>query len=338
MKVLVTGATGFIGRHLIERLTHENHLIRALVLPEEDMSAVEPVSMDIVRGDVCDYQAVERAAVNCQLIFHLAAKTEASGSSRKALEAVNIQGTANVARAALHVGADRLVFCSSGALYGRAIRNRSINEETIPTPDSVYGKSKFLAERILLAHHKQDGLPVVLARISAVFGPGAISWLNLFQTIASGRFRLIGAGHNHHHVADVLDVVEGLALCGSVKGIEGRTYIIAGSESVQLRDLIKTIGEEVGLIRSPMNIPAGPFRLYEIASSHVYAWTSYRLPRADRIDLYLGDRAFDLYRSRQELGYTPKVSTREAVHRTTEWFKAHGYIRGSSTKRQPHGQ
>ena len=276
MNVLVTGATGFIGCHLIERLTHEEGRIRALVLPEEDASALEPLGIEIVRGDVRDYQTVKRAAANCQLIFHLAAKTEASRPPRNALEEVNIQGTANVARAALHVGAGRLVFCSSGALYGRAIKNRSINEDTIPTPDSAYGKSKLLAERILLSHHQRDGLPVVVARTSAVFGPRAMSWLNLFQTIASGRFRLIGAGDCHYHVADVLDVVEGIALCGSVKGVEGRTYVIAGSESVRLRDLIQTIGEEVGVTRLPMNLPAGPFRLYEIANRHVYSWTGYR--------------------------------------------------------------
>jgi nucleoside-diphosphate-sugar epimerase len=326
MNVLVTGATGFIGRHLIERLTHGEGRIRALVLPEEDTSALEPFGIEIVRGDVRDYQSVERAAANCQLIFHLAAKTEASRAPRKALEEVNIQGTANVARAALHVGAGRLVFCSSGALYGRDIKNRSINEATIPTPDSTYGESKFLAERVLLSHHQRDGLPVVLARTSAVFGPGAVSWLNLFQTIASGRFRLIGAGQNHHHVADVVDIVEGLALCGSVKGIEGRTYILAGSESVGLRDLILMIGKKVGVTRLPRNLPAGPFCLYEIASRYVYSWAGCRLPRADRIDLYLGDRAFDLSVSRQELGYVPKVSTKEAVHRTAEWFKAQGYI------------
>lgn len=326
MNVLVTGATGFIGRHLIERLTPEKGRLRALALPGEDTSALDHLGAEIVRGDVLDYQSLQRAASNCQLIFHLAARTEASGPSRKALEEVNIQGTANVARAALFVGAGRLVFCSSGALYGRAIKNRSITEDTIPIPDSPYGQSKFSAERILSSHHQRDGLPVVLARTSAVLGPGAMSWLNLFKTIAAGRFRLIGDGHNYHHAADIADIVEGLALCGSVTDIEGQTYILAGAESVRLRDLVQTIAEEVGAPRLPTNLPAGPFRLYEMASRHLFSWTGYRLPRADRIDLYLGDRAFDLSRSGRELGYIPKVSTKEAVHRTAAWFREHGYI------------
>ena len=136
MNVLVTGATGFIGRHLIERLTPKKGHVRALVLPEENTSALDNLGVEIVRGDVLDYQSLQRAASNCQMIFHLAARTEASGPSRKDFEDANIQGTANVARAALFAGAHRLVFCSSGALYGRAIKNRSITEDTIPVPDS----------------------------------------------------------------------------------------------------------------------------------------------------------------------------------------------------------
>ncbi len=332
MNVLVTGATGFIGRHLIERLTHEEGRIRALVLPEEEASALEPLGIEIVRGDIRNYESVQRAAANCQLIFHLAAVTESSRLPRTTLEEVNIQGTAHVARAAQSVGVRRLVFCSSGALYGRDIKNRAITEETIPTPDSVYGRSKLQAERILFSHHQRDGLSVVVARTSAVFGPGAMSWLNLFRIIASGRFRLIGAGDGYHHVADVADIIEGLALCGSVAGLEGRTFILAGSEPVRLRDLIRMIGEEVGVTRLPRNLPAGPFRLYEAVNSYVYSWTGHRLPRADRIDLNLGDRAFDLSRSRRELGYSPKVSTREGVHRTAEWFKARGYLQIPSAK------
>jgi nucleoside-diphosphate-sugar epimerase len=186
MTVLVTGATGFIGRHLIERLIAENVSVRVLALPEENLSVLDRFDVEIVRGDVLDYQSVQRAASNCQRVFHLAARTEASGPSRKDFEEVNVQGTVNVARAALGAGVSRLVFCTSGAVFGRAIKNRSITEDTVPIPDSPYGQSKFAAEQALLSYRRRDGLPVVLARTSAVLGPGAMSWLNLFKTIAAG--------------------------------------------------------------------------------------------------------------------------------------------------------
>ncbi|SPP63636.1 NAD-dependent epimerase/dehydratase family protein [Nitrospira lenta] len=326
MNVLVTGATGFIGHHLIERLIAESVHVRILAWPKEDTSMFDRLGVEVFRGDVLDYGSVQQAASNCQRIFHLAARTEASGPSRKDLEEVNVQGTVNVARAALVAGASRLVFCTSGAVFGRAIKNRSISEATTPIPDSPYGQSKFIAEQALLSNHRRDGLSVVLARTSAVLGPGAMSWLNLFRTIAAGQFRLIGEGDNHHHVADIADIVDGLVRCGSAAGIEGRTYILAGAESIRLRDLVQTIGEAVGAPALPTNLPAGPFRLYEAASRHLYSWLGCRLPRADRIDLYLGDRAFDLSQSRRELGYRPTVSTKEAVFRTAAWFKEHGYI------------
>ena len=326
MNVLVTGATGFIGRHLIERLTGENNHVRALALPNEDTSAIDHLGVEIVRGDVLDYESMKKAASDCQRIFHLAARTEASGPSSKDLQKVNVQGTENIARAALFAGVSRLVFCSSGALYGRAIRNRTINEETIPIPDSPYGRSKFLAEQVLLSHHHRDGLSVVLARTSAVLGPGAMSWLHLFRTIAAGQFRLIGDGHNYHHVADISDIVEGLILCGSVASIEGQAYILAGENPVCLRDLVQTIVEQVGAPALPANLSPGPFRLYEAASRHLFSWTGYRLPRADRIDLYLGDRAYDLSRSGRVLGYRPTVDTKESVHRTAAWFREHAFL------------
>jgi len=326
MNVLVTGATGFIGRHLVERLTRVGDHLRALVRPETDASSLEGLGVEIIRGDICDYQAVERATVNCQLVFHLAAKTEALELPREAVQGVNVQGTANVARAAVHMGVDRLILCSSAGVYGRVIKNRAINEDTETKPDSPYGESKVLAERIVLSHHMNNHLPVVVARVPSVFGPGARSWMGLLHAIASERFRLIGSGTNHHHFVDVSDVVEGLVLCGYGKGVEGRTYILAGNKSVQLRELVNMIGEEVGVTHFPANLPATPLYLYKILNKLAYNWGGYRVPRADRIDFFLGDRVFDISRARTELDYAPKVSMREAVRRTAEWFKAQGCL------------
>jgi len=327
MNVLVTGATGFIGRHLIQRLISEGRHVRALALPNEDTSAIESHGIEIVHGDIGDASAVERAAENCQLVFHLAAKTEALGLlSRKEVQITNVGGTENVARAAVRAGVQRFVFCSSVAVYGRIIKNRMIDENTETNPDSPYGESKLLAERIVQPSRERDGLPAVVARISTVWGPGNASGLGLFRSIASGHFHLIGDGTNYHHIADVSDVVEGLLLCGSVKGVEGRTYILAGSESVQLRELVQMIGEEVGVARFSASLPVTPLHVYKVLDRLAYSLMDLRLPRADRLPLFLGDRSFDISRARQELGYVPRVGTRETIHRMAEWFRDEGCL------------
>ncbi len=324
MSVLVTGATGFIGRHLVERLAREGVRIRALACPDTDVAWLEARGVDIVRGDILDYQAVERATANCRLVFHLAAKTEALELPRETVRGVNVQGTAHVARAAVRAGVGRLVFCSSVGVYGRVITNHAINENTTAKPDSPYGESKLLAERIVFSHHRRDSLPVVVARVTTVLGPGSRSWLGLFRAIAAGRFRLIGPGDNYHHLADVSDIVEGLILCGSAGGVEGRTYVLAGNEPVRLRELVSMIGEAVGVTRFPARLPAAPLRLYNVINKLAYSWGGRRLPRADRIDFFLGDRIFDISRARTELGYAPQVSVREAARWTTEWFRTRG--------------
>jgi nucleoside-diphosphate-sugar epimerase len=260
-------------------------------------------------------------------VFHLAAKTEADGLlSRQDVHVTNIEGTENVARAAVRAGVERLISCSSVAVYGRIAKHRLITEDTETNPDSPYGQSKVRGEQVVLSARQRSGLPVVVARISTVWGPGTASWLGLFRSIASGHFRLIGKGTNYHHVADVSDVVGGLLLCGSMKGIEGRTYILAGSESIQLRELVKMIGEELGVARFPTNLPAGPLHLYRVLDRIAVALIGRKLPRADRLALFLGDRTFDITRARQELGYVPRISMKDTIHRMAEWYRAQGYL------------
>lgn len=327
MTILVTGATGFIGRHLVERLVTTGEQVRALVRQSAPVDWLDALGVEILRGDIGDAGAVERAADKCRIVFHLAAKTESAGLlSRQDVYVANVRGTENVTRAALRAGVERLVFCSSVAVYGRIAKNRMIDEKTETDPDSPYGESKVRGEQVVLSARQHDGLAVVVARISTVWGPGTTSWLGLFRSIASGQFRVIGKGTNYHHIADVSDVVEGLLRCGSVKGVEGRTYILAGSESVQLRRLVELIGEEVGMTRFPASRQAAPLQVYRVLDRLAVAWIGRKLPRADRLALFLGDRRFDIGRASQELGYVPEVAIKDTIHRMAEWFRARGHL------------
>ncbi|ULA64041.1 MAG: Putative NAD-dependent epimerase/dehydratase [Nitrospira sp.] len=327
MAILVTGATGFIGRHLVERLVAAGEQVRALVRPSAPAAWLDTLGVEVLRGDIGDAGAVERAADKRKIVFHLAAKTESVGLlSKHDVQMANIRGAENVTRAALRAGIERLVFCSSVAVYGRIVPHRLIEESTATDPDSPYGESKVLGERVVLSAWQRDGLPVVVARISTVWGPGTTSWLGLFQSIAAGRFRLIGEGANYHHIADVSDIVKGLCLCGFVKGVEGRTYILSGSEPVQLKRLIEMIGEEVNRSRFPTNLPAAPLHIYRALDRMAVALIGRKLPRADRLALFLGDRRFDIGRARQELGYVPEIALKNTIHRMAEWFRARGHL------------
>jgi nucleoside-diphosphate-sugar epimerase len=325
MNVLVTGATGFIGPHLVKRLVQEGYEVRALVRPVTDASALESLGVEIVRGDVRDPSAVDRAIADCQLVFHLAARTSHGNLPAKHMYSINVEGAANVARAAVQAGVTRLVHASTARVYG-IIKNRAVDERTPLKPDSAYPESKARAEQIVLSHHERNGLTVVVARITSVFGPNSNSWLGLFRSIAAGDFRLIGSGDNYHHPGDVSDIVEGLFLCGTVKGAEGRTYIITGDEPLRLHEMIQLIKDELGVTFSRPPVPAAILHIYSFLNNVIRFCGGGRLPRFDRVEFFLNDRIFDQSRARDELGYAPKVSLKEAIHRTAEWYRKQGYL------------
>src|SRR3990172_1150620 len=163
MNILVTGATGFIGFHLVNRLVQEGYHLRALVRPVTDTSALESQGVEIVRGDIRDPKAVDRAIPNCQLVFHLAARTSHGNLPAKDIYSINVEGSANLARAAVQSGVARLVLASTARVYG-IIKNWKVDEYTPLKPDSAYPESKARAEQIVLSHYERYGLPAVVAR------------------------------------------------------------------------------------------------------------------------------------------------------------------------------
>lgn len=325
MQVLITGATGFLGRHLVERLLREGHGIKALVRPETDPSQLVSRGVEVVSGDVRDAQTVDRAAEDCQVIYHLAARTSHGNRSSKDTYLVNVNGTANVVRAALKVGVSRFILASTTSAYG-PFKNRSIDESTAVRPYSAYTASKVQAEQIVQSYYARHGLPAVLTRITSVFGVGNKGWIGLFQAIKDGKFRMIGRGENYRQLADVSDIIEGLFLCGTLKGIEGKTYILAGNEPLRLRDSIEMIREELKAPTLPNPVPVWPLHLYRFFNDVYRACGGERLPRLDRVRFFLTDETFDLSHARGDLGYVPKIGMNEAIHRMAEWYRSEGYL------------
>lgn len=325
MKVLVTGATGFIGSHLAERLVEEGYSVRALVRQSGDTSLLEPLGVEIVYGDIRDAVAAEKAVGGCGQVYHLAAKTTRHRSPKQEYYEINVEGTNNIARAALKAGVGRLVYGSTVGAYG-LIRKFLVDEGTETNPNTPYRKTKLLGEEAVLSYNKKEGLPVVIARISSVIGPRSLNWLGLFQTVAAGHFRMLGSGENHIQMGYVSDVVDGLRRCAEAGGIEGNLYIITGKEAVTLKQMVNMIAEESGVKISSKRSPELPFRLFHNLGSFVYRRFGFELPRTHDYELFLSNRVFNISKAQKELGYEPKVFVKEAIQQTVKWYRENGYI------------
>lgn len=325
MKVLVTGATGFVGSHLTESLVKDGYEVRILARQSSDTSLAEKLGVEIVRGDITDVEAVEKAVRGCQHVYHLAAQMLKPGTSKKVYFTVNIEGTKNLASAVLKSNVERLVYTSSAGVYG-IIKKPPVTENSPTNPSSAYRESKWLGEEVIRSAFQKEGLPVAIVRLPGVFGPGSLSLLGLTQIIASKRFRIIGTGENHDHLGYVSDVVDGLRRCAQTKGIEGECYLIAGKEAVKVKDLVEMIARELGIENPIASLPVAPYRAFNALGEAVYKRFGLELPRVHRYALFLADKILDLSKAEKELGYVPKVSVQEGIKQTVQWYREKGYV------------
>lgn len=325
MKVLVTGAGGLIGRHLTARLVRAGHEVRAMVRSDPADAPPELQGAELVRGDVTVPADVDRAAQGRDWVFHLAANVS-HGSDKAAIWTPNTEGTRHVAEAAMKAGVQRLVFTSSASVYGRNVARRGLTETSPPQPDSTYGDSKVAAEALLLEAHRRDGLPVVMVRTSNVVGPATLAWLDLARVIAQGQFRMAGRGEGLHTLTDMDDFLDGLMLCAEVPDIAGEVFVITGPEPMTLRAWMDAMAAEAGRPPPPAGWPEPLLRAYAAADRLSRAVTGRRLPRADRLDFFLGDRSFDISKARRVLGYAPTAPSPQVARRLMRDFREAGLL------------
>jgi len=324
LKALVTGATGFIGSHLVDRLLADGEEVTALVRPPADPRELSRKNVRVVTGDIRVESEVEQAVRGAEIVYHLARAKAHGVRPMSEVRAVNIDGTSNVARAASRSGVSRIVYASSAAVYGSRAGPRAVAEDTSLRPDSPYARSKAASEETL---RRNARVPVVIARITAVMGPRGKSWLPIFRSISACRLRLIGSGTGHHHPADVSDIVDGLVLCGKVPHAADGVYNLAGPQPVAIGNMMKIIASELnGEAELPRSVPAAPIEVYLWVSRLADRAAGLKLPRVDGVLFLTSDRVLDLARATAELGYSPSINVREMVARTAQWGRSEGLL------------
>ena len=175
MRACVTGGTGFIGRALLRRLLADSAQVRALARPSRRADELEAWGAEVIRGDLSDPAAVERAVADAEVVYHAAAKLNPPGARAEFFEA-NVRGTERVLQACLQAGVGRVVYLSSLAVYGPVREGERIDEDTpfddVPEQRDLYAQSKIAADELAVSFAGKNGLPVAILRPGLVYGPG----------------------------------------------------------------------------------------------------------------------------------------------------------------------
>lgn len=256
-RVLVTGATGFLGSHLARRLAAGGHEVHALARPGSGLEHLKDLPVRRVEGDLSDAGSLDRAAEGCEVVFHAAAVLGFRKGLDQLQQEVNVLGTRRVCRAALRAGVRRLVHVSSVAAVGIPEEGSIADESTPFTREAertAYARTKHAAE-IEVLEALEDGLDAVTVNPGVIFGirPNRHHTLNLLETLAAGRLPAYPTGGTCW--VWVEDVVGGILLAWE-KGRRARRYILGG-ENLPYRVFMRTVCRAAGS-RPPLLPMPGP--------------------------------------------------------------------------------
>jgi 2-alkyl-3-oxoalkanoate reductase len=325
VKVLITGASGFVGRHLVAKLMERGHSVRAMVHTDSSVAEFRDRGIEACTADVRDPEALDQVVRGCDTIYHLAAKTTKSSLSKKEFYQHNVAGTVNLAHAALKAGVERFVYGGSIGVYGTT-RNLAIDENTRPSPDSYYRETKFEAEQAVLGMHKEAGLPAVVARLGTTYGPGSLSLLDLCRKLTRTCFRMIGNGENHLDTVYIDDLIDGLWRCGETPNVEGRVYVLKGAEPITVNRFLEMLRSHIAGRARLGSLPAAPFWIYRKFGRLVYRLAGIEVPRVHYYDLFLTDHIFLTTRARNDLDYCPGTRINEGVSQLIRWYRQEGLL------------
>lgn len=243
MRVLITGANGFIGRSLLRFLADAGHTVKAAVRRPIKLSHVGKCSLV---GDIGPETDWADALTDVDVIVHLAARVHVMhGNGPDALSVfrrVNVEGTRNLAYAAAQAGVRRFIFVSSVKVNGEMTRERPFDEEMKPAPEDAYGVSKWEAEQALHAVSRQTGLDVVILRIPLVYGPGVgANFLRLMQLVSQGLPLPLASIQNLRSLLYVENLSDAINTCLEHPNAPGRTFLVSDGEDVSTPTLIRLL-------------------------------------------------------------------------------------------------
>jgi nucleoside-diphosphate-sugar epimerase len=324
--ILVTGAAGFIGSHLVRELRRRCNRVICLVRPGENISRIADLDCRIHYGDLLDKTTLAGAVAGADIIFHLAAVM--GGVASEMLFRVNFQGTKNLVDACREQGAapERFLFASSVTVMGPSGKDRLLNEDAPCRPLSVYGKSKLAAEEYLAS--AENTLPYTIIRLPVVSGPGSAGGLYIYFTLMSKGLQ-VNVGTLEATVCFVWDVVQGMIAAAGNPRTRGETYILGEEKTYQLRQIYQTIAAILG--KRYITLPLPYFVLHVLSffvEIHSKLTKSIPVMTREELTMYLKNHYwnYDTRKASRDFGFQSRYPFAAGAEITIDWYRQNGFL------------
>lgn len=321
---LITGATGFVGGHLVRELAARGWSMRALVRATSDTATLQAHGVELARGDLADVQALRQACAGVDVVFHLAAVTGLRGDTD--FDRANVAGTRNLAAALLaaHPRPRRIVYLSSYAACGPLVGGRPRTMRDPPAPLTAYGRTKLQGEAALRLPAEQE-VELVILRAPAVYGPGDHALLPYFRLVRWGVAPAPGGADRPLHLLFAPDLAAALrrAACAPPG-----TYAVAEPVAHRWSEVVAAIGRALGRRPLPLPLPPALVRAAAAAAEGVERWTGRTavLNREKAEEMLATGWVCDLDGSEALLPEGTATPLAAGLARTAEWYRSTGWL------------
>lgn len=309
----ISGGAGFLGLHLSRRLLADGHDVRTLdVVPLGDAELER--SVEELRGDIRDRERVRDLVAGADVLVHAAAALPIQ-ASREAIRSVNVSGTENVLQEARDAGVQRVVFISSTAVYG-VPEKHPIDEDDPLVGVGSYGESKIDAEGLC----RVAAVETTIVRPKTFIGPERLGVFEiLFDWIREGRrIYILGQGHNRYQLLAVEDLVDAIVRAATVPGAARQTFNVGATEFGTVRSDLQALIDHAGSSSRLRPVPVKPaevaLRTLELLRVSPLAEWHYKTAHKDSF--------VDVSRAQRVLGWQPRLSNRDALIETYDWYLA----------------
>lgn len=326
MTIMITGATGFVGRALMNAYLANGADVVALVrqMPSESDRDFNHPHLSVRQGDIVDLDSLKGKFQGIRQVIHAAGRLGAYDVSEAEYDQVHVDGTRNVILEAERARVEKILHVSACGVQGNT-DDFPQTEEFPYAPSNAYEFSKAEAEQMVL-NFADAGVPVVVARPDFLYGPGDLYVLGLFQAIARGLYFHINGGRATCVPTYIDDCVDGL-MRALDEGQTGEVYNITGPRSVTFRQMTDRIADEMGVGRIKLSMPKPMATVIASTLEATVPLVGGTPPITQfGVSFYGNHHQFSYAKAMHSFNYFPQVDIDEGIARTVAWYRANQYL------------
>jgi nucleoside-diphosphate-sugar epimerase len=330
MRLLITGATGFIGSRLALYARRNGLDVLAtgraeIEVERERLAELRAAEVPVEIGTLHDVGFVRRLVRDRTVVVHLAAAQHESHMPAAYFRAVNVDVVRQLLEECRGAAIRRFVYGSTMGVYGEAGSQQQLDEQSEVRPENPYQQTKLEAEALVRA--RSYDFDTAIVRIAETYGPGDWRLLKLFRALERGQFFMIGPGTNRRQCIHVNDLVRGLWAAAEHPAAVGETFIMAGREVMTTNEMVERIATALDRKPPRTHVPLWPFLAAAVVMEKTLQPLRIHPPlHRRRLDFFLKSFVFSTMKAQRLLGFTPEIDFQSGAADTARWYRSRGLL------------